>query len=92
MNESGDQKHGWQEDSNADKISSKEDLSDKNEMVNLNAPWSRKYESSENLHETVILSKDKMVAGAGFEPTTFGLWARRAARLLHPASEWRIVS
>ena len=28
----------------------------------------------------------KMVAGAGFEPTTFGLWARRATRLLHPAS------
>ena len=26
-----------------------------------------------------------MVAGAGFEPTTFGLWARRATRLLHPA-------
>ena len=27
-----------------------------------------------------------LVAGAGFEPTTFGLWARRATRLLHPAS------
>ena len=26
-----------------------------------------------------------MVAGAGFEPTAFGLWARRATRLLHPA-------
>ena len=26
-----------------------------------------------------------MVAGAGFEPTTFGLWARRATRLLQPA-------
>ena len=26
-----------------------------------------------------------VVAGAGFEPTTFGLWARRATRLLHPA-------
>ena len=26
-----------------------------------------------------------LVAGAGFEPTTFGLWARRATRLLHPA-------
>ena len=33
-----------------------------------------------------------MVAGAGFEPTTFGLWARRAARLLHPASEWIIIT
>lgn len=26
-----------------------------------------------------------LVAGAGFEPTTFGLWAQRATRLLHPA-------
>ena len=25
------------------------------------------------------------IAGAGFEPTPFGLWARRAPRLLHPA-------
>ena len=25
------------------------------------------------------------VAGTGFEPVTFGLWARRASRLLHPA-------
>ena len=29
--------------------------------------------------------KSFLVAGAGFEPTTFGLWARRATRLLHPA-------
>ena len=28
-----------------------------------------------------------LVAGAGFEPTTFGLWARRATKLLHPASD-----
>ena len=27
----------------------------------------------------------KKIAGAGFEPATFGLWARRASRLLHPA-------
>ena len=26
-----------------------------------------------------------LVAGAGFEPATFGLWARRATKLLHPA-------
>ena len=26
-----------------------------------------------------------LVAGAGFEPATFGLWARRATELLHPA-------
>ena len=25
------------------------------------------------------------IAGAGFEPATFGLWARRATELLHPA-------
>ena len=25
------------------------------------------------------------IAGTGFEPMTFGLWARRASRLLHPA-------
>ena len=25
------------------------------------------------------------IAGIGFEPMTFGLWARRATRLLHPA-------
>ena len=29
--------------------------------------------------------RHKKIAGAGFEPTTFGLWARRASRLLHPA-------
>ena len=27
----------------------------------------------------------KMVAGTGFEPATFGLWAQRATGLLHPA-------
>lgn len=26
-----------------------------------------------------------MVAGVGLEPTTSGLWARRAAKLLYPA-------
>ena len=31
--------------------------------------------------------KKELVAGAGFEPTTFGLWARRATMLLHPAFE-----
>ena len=29
-----------------------------------------------------------VVAGARFELTTFGLWARRATGLLHPASMW----
>ncbi len=31
-----------------------------------------------NLHEGFFEFK-KLVAGVGFEPTTFGLWARRAA-------------
>ena len=31
------------------------------------------------------------VAGTGFEPMTFGLWARRASRLLHPALPYDIV-
>ena len=34
---------------------------------------------------------DLLVAGTGFEPVTFGLWARRAARLLHPASASTLV-
>ena len=29
-----------------------------------------------------------MVAEAGLEPTTFGLWARRATKLLHPAIDF----
>ena len=34
---------------------------------------------------SVHFSLHKKIAGAGFEPATFGLWARRASRLLHPA-------
>ena len=30
-------------------------------------------------------SPTSLVAGTGFEPATFGLWAQRATRLLHPA-------
>ena len=33
-----------------------------------------------------------VVAGLGFEPRTFGLWARRATRLLHPASVYSILN
>ena len=35
---------------------------------------------------TAVAFNCNVVAGAGFEPTTFGLWARRATKLLHPAS------
>ena len=31
------------------------------------------------------------IAEAGFEPATFGLWARRASRLLHPASIKKVL-
>ena len=34
---------------------------------------------------TELTRQKKRVAGTGFEPVTFGLWARRASRLLHPA-------
>ena len=34
---------------------------------------------------TTALRDQIMVAGVGFEPTTFGLWAQRATRLLYPA-------
>ena len=34
------------------------------------------------------LRMHNMVAEAGFEPTTFGLWARRATGLLHSAIWW----
>ena len=37
------------------------------------------------------LSGQKEIAGAGFEPTTFGLWARRASRLLHPATLFNLL-
>ena len=35
--------------------------------------------------------RNHLVAGEGFEPTTSGLWARRATRLLYPAmfNKWR---
>ena len=39
----------------------------------------------EVLNKKATLFEWQMVAGAGFEPTTSGLWARRATRLLYPA-------
>ena len=32
------------------------------------------------------MAEINLVAGVGFEPTTFWLWARRATRLLYPAT------
>jgi hypothetical protein len=34
-----------------------------------------------------VLDGFLMVAGVGLEPTTSGLWARRAAKLLYPATK-----
>ena len=70
MTESGNQKNGWQDNSCSGEFSSEDNLSDENEMVVENAhipPLSGKP------HNTLIMRQDKMVAGAGFEPTTFGL-------------------
>ncbi|WP_197714584.1 hypothetical protein [Nitrosomonas supralitoralis] len=72
MTETGDQNLGWQDKSCTDE-NSEGGFLDKSEMVNLNAHSFRKAEFSGNPHETAIHSKDKLVAGAGFEPTTFGL-------------------
>ena len=33
----------------------------------------------------ILLEGSNPIAGIGFEPTTSGLWARRASRLLYPA-------
>ena len=38
-----------------------------------------------DLYKIMILLRKSVVAGAGFEPATFGLWARWATWLLHPA-------
>ena len=41
-------------------------------------------------HSNQLNYRTILVAGEGFEPTTSGLWARRATRLLHPAIyKWR---
>ena len=46
---------------------------------------SRSNESGLFFHKILILLVIKLVAGVGFEPTTFRLWAWRATGLLHPA-------
>ena len=44
-------------------------------------PWSLAWQAS----VIGLYTNEPLVAGAGFEPTAFGLWAQRATRLLHPA-------
>lgn len=48
-------------------------MSSRRKSFIVNARSSRKAKIAEKPHETAILSKDKMVAGVGFEPTTFRL-------------------
>ena len=43
------------------------------------------------LEFTTNPSQEELVAETGFEPVTFGLWARRATRLLHPAIIGRLT-
>ena len=40
------------------------------------------FSKTSKIHNPLLL----LVAGEGFEPSTFGLWARRATWLLHPAT------
>ena len=59
-------------------------------------PWKRLFNEASGIRTPDNLIKSQVlyqlsylgeIAGAGFEPATFGLWARRASRLLHPAIE-----
>ena len=64
-------------------------------------PYSFRKENAQNRNRTsdtrifspllYRLSYLGKVAGTGFEPVTFGLWARRASELLYPASSITIV-
>ena len=51
--------------------------------------WSRSESNQRHMDfQSIALPtelRDHLVAGEGFEPTTSGLWARRATRLLYPA-------
>ena len=71
-------------------------------IQDVSAELSLSHEISTNTSNKLVLLESKtawrllskpfyLVAGEGFEPPTFGLWARRAARLLHPAAEGRIL-
>jgi site-specific DNA recombinase len=73
MTESGDQKNGWQDDSCTGESSSGDNSSVKNKMVDENDENPRKSRLAGEPHNPMIMRQDKLVAGAGFEPTTFGL-------------------
>ncbi|MCP5250392.1 MAG: recombinase family protein [Burkholderiales bacterium] len=73
MTESGDQKIGWQDGSCSDEFSSEEKMSDKNDTVSEINEKSRKSRLPGDPHNPMIMRQDKLVAGVGFEPTTFGL-------------------
>ena len=65
MTESGDQKYDWQDNFCTDEVSSEERfLSDENKIVNKNVHPPCKTEDGKQHY---------VVAGAGFEPATFGL-------------------
>ena len=73
MTESGDQKNGWQSDSCADEKPSHGFSSEGNATTDEGVFQPRISGFAENQQEDWILKQDKLVAGAGFEPTTFGL-------------------
>ena len=51
--------------------------------------WDAKKEITTYLISSYLLNS---IAGAGFEPATSGLWARRATRLLYPAIIYHYIS
>ena len=73
MTESGDQNKSWQDDSCAEENLRKDSPSGKNEMIVKESYFPHSSTFLGKPHNTAIPSKGKMVAGAGFEPTTFGL-------------------
>ena len=73
MTESGDQKIGWQDDSCTGESSSEGNLPVKGNAVCENNEKPRKSRLPGNPHNPMIMRQDKLVAGVGFEPTTFGL-------------------
>jgi len=73
MTESSDQNKSWQDDSCIDENLRKDSSSAKNKMIMKERHFPHSSTFLGKPHNTAIPSKGKMVAGAGFEPTTFGL-------------------